>query len=108
MRRESARAPVARAVTVVALAILASGVPSVILAAAGAEVECSSDCEGSLGGRQCPPTCTSGACAKTVVSVVSRPVEVPMPLGEPTRVALHVPERLSGGVVRGVFHPPRA
>ncbi len=108
MRRRHTRASVVRAAAVVALALLASGAPQFVLAAVGGEVDCSSDCAGSVGGKQCPPTCTSGSCAKTVVTVVPSLVEAPVPPGEPTPLCSDASEQLSSGIVQGVFHPPKA
>jgi hypothetical protein len=97
-----------RLAVVVGLALVASGVPSVILAAeAGADADCSSGCD-TLPGGDCPPNCSSGPCARIVPSLASVAFEVPAHASEPTRVGEGVPERLASGVVRGVFRPPRA
>lgn len=95
-----------RLAVVLTVSFLFSGVPQAVSAASSDC--CDERCEGSLGGKECPPTCGLGACAKVrpALSVgAGTPLEVPMSPGityarEDRRPVLPV-------VTSGVFHPPR-
>ncbi len=98
---------IARLLLALALAVLASGTPSVVRAALDEEC-CEQGCERPDEGQPCPPGC-SGPCAK---------VATPLPV-TPARCLAREPEARSAAssgasapvlplVVSGVFHPPRS
>ncbi len=93
--------------TLLLLAVL-SGVPRMVGNALGLEDPCPEECEGSLGSQSCPPNCTQGVCAKTVVGLASSAsIELVRPsTRDSVRLAsetVRLPE-----VATRVFHPPRA
>lgn len=98
-----------RLLLAVVLALLVAGVPRLALAALGfEEPECSAQCEGSLGGDTCPPTCSVGSCAKCPVALEAAP---PMRL-EVTLVSVRAaplsPVAPEAPLGNALFHPPKA
>jgi hypothetical protein len=98
-----------RALLVVLLALVYSGAPRYALAALGfEEPECSEECAGSLGDKQCPPGCAVGPCAKCppVVAPAAQPLLVEArPVSEMLVLVPHAP---APPVAEGLFQPPRA
>lgn len=102
-----------RLVPALLLTFSLSGVPHVITTAFAVEDTCASDCDGSMGTEECPPTCTQGACAKVFAAVLSNaPPAWRRPSFAQPRVPFSVPEPVAdphlSPVLKGVFHPPRA
>lgn len=93
--------------TLLLLAVL-SGVPQMVGNALGLEDPCTEDCEGSLGSQSCPPNCTQGVCAKTVVGLAfSSAIELVRPSTRDGVCLASETLRLPLVATR-VFHPPRA
>lgn len=96
-----------RAALAVALVALASGVPQVVSAALADDC-CAEHCDQQSDGKQCPPNCTSGRCAKVFPTAVA-----PAPSllneanvgGQPQLDGVVAPSLPF--VAHGVFQPPR-
>jgi hypothetical protein len=96
-----------RLVVAVGLATLCSGIAQAVTAGSD---DCGEEhCEGSLGGKGCPPTCTLGACAKVkpAIDPARLPVvEAPAPRGWACAETSLLPALPL--VTSGVFHPPQS
>jgi hypothetical protein len=96
-----------RLAVAVAIAVLFSGVPQVV-SAASADC-CDERCEGSLAGKECPPSCGFGACAKVrpAIDAGARPA-IDLPVSPGVTYAREVRRPVLPVVTSGVFHPPRS
>jgi hypothetical protein len=94
------------------MVLLLAQVPQVVSHLLGAHDDCAGECDGCPGSRPCPPTCTQGACAKVVPTVMPTEVGsvVPAPLIERTAIVVFALPLCPPLAVlpRAVFHPPRA
>lgn len=98
---------VVRAVLVVGLVALASGVPHAVLAAVDVD-DCAMACDCEFGTNHCPPSCTKGACAKSIFSAADRQAAFAAPHSASTRApCLGAAAPVLPLVARGVFHPPK-
>lgn len=102
-----------RLIPALLLAFALSGAPHAVATVFALEDTCTTDCAGSMGTKECPPTCTQGACAKVFAAVLysSLPVSCHQGFAQP-RMSFSLPEpvadpRLSPAL-KGVFHPPKA
>jgi hypothetical protein len=100
---------VVRALLLVAVGLVVSGVPQFLAAALDDACCAEAACDGSLDGKHCPPNCENGACAKLHASLAAADAPLDRPALTVSRsvVVAQAAPRLPS-VTAGVFHPPRA
>jgi hypothetical protein len=102
-----------RLIPALLLAFALSGVPHALTTVFEFDDTCASDCDGSMGSKECPPTCTQGACAKVFATVLFNALPAHRhPSIAPPLAPFPAPESVAdprlSPALDSIFHPPKA
>lgn len=109
--KRRAERPIAwlRLIAALAVALLLSDLPEVLVEICEATVDCcAGECEGADDQGHCPPDCQYGACANTVAATLPVASQTVAPAELIRTVSWMERTPVLGGFSGDVFHPPRA